>query len=497
MRTGSAFVNTTNFARRVCRRLNPIIRKDDYLRILGVFDGSYAFRGPEFVQIDLTDYCNNTCLACWCNSPLLKEKKFSEEKPRHTMPLDMVKRLLDELVSMGTKEVAFSGSGEPFMHPDIMEILAYAKKKRFTCIVNTNFTLLDKDRLRSLADLGIDFLTVSVWAASGKVYAHTHPGRSEDDFNRIKENLIFLNSYKKEKPTLHLYNVIFNKNYFEFEEMIEFALKTHSEMVGFALVDTIPGSTDSLILNEGELLSVQEACKRVKSRLDIFDRLKGSGLLCYGFVEFLRRVSDSIFARDAKYDKNIIDSLPCYNGWLFARVIPNGEVHSCLKAHRIPVGSLYKMNFSKIWNSPQQILFRRNTCVYRKNAPFFNLIGNDPELGEAGCYKGCDDIGRNIHMHKKIKRLFLYEKVFLKSAAGLLKLARKARGAKFGTHEKAACLPVINTDSLISIRRPLGKWIALFFVSFLSFFYMTYVWILQYPKNELSMRTFRKPEKIS
>ncbi len=100
-------------------------------------------------------------------------------------------------------------------------------------------------------------------------------------------------------------------------------------------------------------------------------------------------------------------------------------------------------------------------------------------------------------MHKKIKRLFLYEKVFLKSAAGLLKLARKARGAKFGTHEKAACLPVINTDSLISIRRPLGKWIALFFVSFLSFFYMTYVWILQYPKNELSMRTFRKPEKIS
>ena len=51
-----------------------------------------------------------------------------------------------------------------------------------------------------------------------------------------------------------------------------------------------------------------------------------------------------------KYEKNVIDKLPCYAGWLFTRIIPNGEVNSCLKAHRIPVGSLYSEKFNKATN---------------------------------------------------------------------------------------------------------------------------------------------------
>jgi len=116
--------------------------------------------------------------------------------------------------------------------------------------------------------------------------------------------------------------------------------------------------------------------------------------------------------------------MPCYIGWLFARIIPNGEIHSCLKAHRIPTGSLYLNRFSEIWNSEKQVYFRKKTLAYKKSDLFFRLIGNDPNIKEVGCYKSCDDIGRNTWMHNRMKMLSLPERVTIKNISKGLKVAR-------------------------------------------------------------------------
>ncbi|MFH1305787.1 MAG: radical SAM protein, partial [Candidatus Omnitrophota bacterium] len=149
---------------------------DRYREVLGVYDGEYAYKGPFHVQIDLTDRCNNNCIACWCNSPLLKSAKFAREDDRKELPVSMIKNLLDDISVMGAREVYYSGGGEPFMHPHIMEILEYTKKKGLTCFVNTNFTMLDRVKLDRLIDIGVDFLTVSLWAAQPETYEKTHPG---------------------------------------------------------------------------------------------------------------------------------------------------------------------------------------------------------------------------------------------------------------------------------------------------------------------------------
>ncbi len=446
--------------------------KGVYLYCLGVLDGEYAYRGPDFVQIDLTDYCNNTCLACWCNSPLLKADKFSPSNPRQILPLKLVMDLLDELKRMGTREISFSGSGEPFMHPHCVEILEYAKAKGFSCIVNTNFTLINKEMLDRLIKVGIDNLTVSVWAATPETYCLTHPTRSKADFDQIKDNLIYLNGQKKKFPKVHLYNVIFNKNYLEMEKMIDFALGVGAEIIGFALADTIPGSTDSLLFNDAELIELQKISHKIASKLDANLHLKGSGLWFYRFDDFLRRISVFEDTQQAKYDRNIIDSFPCYNGWLFARVVPNADVHSCLKAHRIPVGSLYRDNFSKVWNSSKQMFFRKKTCVCKKSDPFFLQIGNDPYLKEAGCYKGCDDIGRNIWMDGILKKLSGLQKAVLSAHVNFLKRRREAHGKRRN--------------------RSVVKWFSLGIISIISFLYSAYVWFLRSPKNELLMKGLKR-----
>ncbi len=69
----------------------------DYLDAIGILDGLYAYKGPSFAQIDLTNNCNNDCIGCWCNSPLLEEKKIDASVKGQTISFKRAVRLIDEL----------------------------------------------------------------------------------------------------------------------------------------------------------------------------------------------------------------------------------------------------------------------------------------------------------------------------------------------------------------------------------------------------------------
>ncbi len=73
--------------------------------VAGILDGSDAFTGPLSVQIDLTNKCNNNCIGCWCNSPLLGNKAMDPETKRKKLPFELVKKLIDELDKMCVREI--------------------------------------------------------------------------------------------------------------------------------------------------------------------------------------------------------------------------------------------------------------------------------------------------------------------------------------------------------------------------------------------------------
>ena len=388
----------------------PIFKKlrDNYLDIRGIFNGKYAFKGPESVQIDLTDHCNNNCIACWCNSPLLSKERLNRTK--HALSKELVKNFITEISRMGTKNIFFSGGGEPFMHPEIIEIVAHAKSLGLSCAINTNFTLVNEKIIQRLIDLGLDNITVSIWAATSKIYKELHPNKDEKDFYHIRDKLLLLNSRKNIYPYVKIYNVICNINYNQIREMLELARATKSDFVEFTVVDTMPNATERIILSPEQRGEVLKQFDKLKEELIGSDNNGQPKIV--NLQHFLRRVSNAD-AQKSEYDAKFIDTLPCYIGWLFARIMPNGDVNSCLKSHRFPIGNLYKQSFKKIWNSKKQAYFRKKTLNRDKDDIFFSLIGNDPNC-RVGCYKSCDDIGRNIAMHEKILKLSGAEKCLCK-----------------------------------------------------------------------------------
>jgi len=154
----------------------------------GIGDERHAFCGPHTVQIDLTDRCNNSCIACWVHSPLLDEKEIFP-RGKKELPFDRVKQLIDQLHSLGTTEIILSGSGEPFIYPHIQEVIRLIKEKGMYLNIITNASLLNKDTIRLLVDCKVDLITASIWAGTSRAYVNTHPGRDEKDFESLKENL--------------------------------------------------------------------------------------------------------------------------------------------------------------------------------------------------------------------------------------------------------------------------------------------------------------------
>ena len=133
-----------------------------------------------------------------------------------------------------------------------------------------------------------------------------------------------------------------------------------------------------------------------------------------GFGSFQRRLLNTVYKR--KYDSNIVDSLPCYVGWIYSRILANGDVIPCCKAHLFSLGNLYKNSFKEIWFSNKYNEFRSKAKKLKKSDPYFNKIN---------CYKGCDNLGMNLEMHRRINSLNFYDKIKLSTVLKIKKLSYK------------------------------------------------------------------------
>jgi len=80
------------------------------------------------ITIEITQQCPNYCIHCSSMSSLSKN---------HVMPLEKVKELIDDVDILGCEQISFSG-GEPFLHKDLVKMVAYACRKEMRVAVYTS-----------------------------------------------------------------------------------------------------------------------------------------------------------------------------------------------------------------------------------------------------------------------------------------------------------------------------------------------------------------------
>jgi len=162
------------------------------------------------IFLEPTVVCNLNCFQAVCapgtGIAATRERKF--------FPLEEFRSLLDEI---GPKLIRldFFNYGEPFLHPQALDMIEYVKKKypHIYLYTSTNGLLLDDARIARLAGSAIDEVTFSVDGADQRTYGRYRQG---GDFFKLLKNMAALVREKKrsgrEVPFINWRYILFKWN---------------------------------------------------------------------------------------------------------------------------------------------------------------------------------------------------------------------------------------------------------------------------------------------
>ena len=137
--------------------------------------------------MELSNICNHACIFCAHQKMQRKVGRLSKEKA-----FDILRQAYD----LGTREVGFYATGEPFLIPDLAEYVGEAKKIGYTYVyLTSNGALATPEKIRAVIDAGLDSIKFSINAPQRKLYEFIH-GR--DDFDKVVEHLKYLHQYREE-----------------------------------------------------------------------------------------------------------------------------------------------------------------------------------------------------------------------------------------------------------------------------------------------------------
>ena len=136
------------------------------------------------IQFEITTKCNLSCKMC-------PRPEFGGFVPNKDMSFEMYEKIIKQSPYLNT--VYLWGVGEPFMNPDCMKMIKFAKFYNLKVIINTNGTLLNSTISNELIKLGVDEVIFSIDGV-GTTFEEIRKGARFDD---VIHNIRELKSIKK------------------------------------------------------------------------------------------------------------------------------------------------------------------------------------------------------------------------------------------------------------------------------------------------------------
>lgn len=137
--------------------------------------------------MEVSNACNHACIFCAHQKMQRKVGKINQE---------LAFNILQQAYDLGTREVGFYATGEPFLVPELPEYIKKAKEIGYSYVyLTSNGSLAIPEKIRSVIDAGLDSIKFSINAPERELYKFIH-GR--DDFDKVMEHLRYLYDYRKQ-----------------------------------------------------------------------------------------------------------------------------------------------------------------------------------------------------------------------------------------------------------------------------------------------------------
>lgn len=295
---------------------------------------------PFRLYLEPTTRCNLECRMCI---------KSISQRPQLDLSFDGFLRIMRHFPYL--QDLQLQGIGEPLLNPDIFRMIEYAKAKRVRVGLFTNATLVDPEMAKRALNSGLDWINLSLDAASCDTYETIRKGAR---YEEVIENISAMMAIKKEiTPAISIWFTAMMMNIQELPAIIRLAKRlgigkvavqgAHSWgndfLRGYLKNDYL--FKDIKLTRQAFIEATQEA-KRLKVRLDFRPRY---------FQEGKKRV--------------------CRWPWVSCFITADGFVTPCCVQGSDPkilsFGNVFEEDFKVIWNSHLYQGFRRQ--LKSKNPP--------------------------------------------------------------------------------------------------------------------------------
>lgn len=198
------------------------ITKEYRNKVLNV--SPYIEELPKMIQIEPTNFCNLKCPAC--SSAFIKEKN-------KYLTTDEFIHIADQIPHNST--ILLYHFGEPFLNPDIFDIISEGKKRKFRLLLHSNLNF-EKTLIPRIVESGLDYLSASIDGATEETYSLY---RLKGDFNLALDNFRELVRLRKEKAANHLvikFQVVMNKYNMKEKDEFKKILAELPDKVSYAFI---------------------------------------------------------------------------------------------------------------------------------------------------------------------------------------------------------------------------------------------------------------------
>jgi MoaA/NifB/PqqE/SkfB family radical SAM enzyme len=151
------------------------------------------------------------------------------------MDIDRLAEHREELAT--ARRVSLFGLGEPFLHPQFFEIIAFCKSLGVYVTTSSHGMSLKPDVCERILESGLDEVNVSMDGATRKTFNELRVGA---DFDTVVERVTALSDLKRargvEKPRLNVNMTILRRNLREVPRLVRLAKRMGVQSVSFSSV---------------------------------------------------------------------------------------------------------------------------------------------------------------------------------------------------------------------------------------------------------------------
>ncbi len=299
----------------------------------------YALGFPESIFIEPTNICNLKC-------PLCPTGSGNKKREKGILALSNFKKIIDEIGEY-LYDLVLTNYGEPFLNPQILEMVCYAKERRISTRLVTNALLITDVSAAGIVNTGLDSIVISLDGIDQEVYSsYRIGGQLSKVIEAVKLIVEEKNKQKKSLPSIYLQFIITKHNEHQIEAVRDLAKELKVDHLIFKRICDLNGFPSDLSVLE-KFLPSNPAYRAYK-------------------VE-----EGAIRWNTGKFDINF-----CPMAWNYPAVNWDGSLFPCCFDYgTLDMGNVFEDSFKKVWNNRSFLRLRREISAGKKDLP---VCGNCP-----------------------------------------------------------------------------------------------------------------------